>query len=147
MTTQETAPHVCPDGFPLDLSPMGWAKVCKVGDDYSYEARGMVPVSSSELDALCDACHERGLEIFGGDTGLHVESNGETEAELQGLCDDAAELRHLASDLADTLRRADNATTKRALQDILTRARSEGRELLRSIKQLQQTVDALSEVQ
>jgi hypothetical protein len=57
----------------LALSPMGWALTCTAGDDYSYEARGMAPVMDGELERLQEVLAERGLELFGGDNGLHVE--------------------------------------------------------------------------
>jgi hypothetical protein len=62
------------DGFPIGMSPLGWAKVCKHGDTYGYEYRGMVPVGEAELDALIDACGERGLSLSGDDRGLRVEN-------------------------------------------------------------------------
>lgn len=57
----------------LALSPMGWALTCTAGDDYSYEARGMAPVMDGELERLQEVLADRGLELFGGDNGLHVE--------------------------------------------------------------------------
>jgi hypothetical protein len=62
----------------MGKSPLGWARECKAGDSYSYEANGMVPVLERELDALIDACAERGLELFADDKGLRVEQIDES---------------------------------------------------------------------
>lgn len=63
----------CPDGWPIDMSPLGWARHCRRGDDYCFVSRGMAPLTDAELDAIADVCARRGLELFGGDDGLHVE--------------------------------------------------------------------------
>jgi hypothetical protein len=57
----------------LNLSPLAWARTCRAGDSYSYAARSMAPVLEGELETLMEVCAERGLELFGGANGLHVE--------------------------------------------------------------------------
>ena len=62
-------PH---DGFPISMSPLAWARVCRLGDSYDYEGRGMAPIMDNELDLVMEICGDRRLELFAGDTGLAV---------------------------------------------------------------------------
>ncbi len=68
-----TTARRCTDGFPLDLSPLGWARRCRHGDSYSLPARGMAPLTDSEMQAVIDTCAARGLEVFGGDDGMYAQ--------------------------------------------------------------------------